>query len=61
MRLCRMPSLPGFLLKIRQRDAVAARALEFAILTAARTGEVLGALGTKLILKTKYGRFLRAA
>jgi len=31
------------LLKIRQRDAVATRALEFAILTAARTGEVLGA------------------
>ncbi|MGO9681101.1 MAG: tyrosine-type recombinase/integrase [Beijerinckiaceae bacterium] len=35
--------LPGFLAKIRERDAVAARALEFAILTAARTGEVLGA------------------
>ena len=35
--------LPGFLAKIREREATAARALEFAILTAARTGEVLGA------------------
>lgn len=35
--------LPGFLANIRERGAVAARALEFAILTAARTGEVLGA------------------
>ena len=28
---------------LRERDGVAARALEFAILTAARTGEVIGA------------------
>ena len=35
--------LAGFLAKIREREATAARALEFAILTAARTGEVLGA------------------
>lgn len=45
--------LPGFLLKIRQRDAVAARALEFAILTAARTGEVLGAHWEEIDLETK--------
>ena len=45
--------LPGFLLKIRQRDAVAARALEFAILTAARTGEVLGARWDEIDLETK--------
>ena len=45
--------LPGFLLKIRQRDAVAAHALEFAILTAARTGEVLGARWEEIDLETK--------
>jgi integrase len=31
------------MLELREREGVAARALEFAILTAARTGEVLGA------------------
>jgi integrase len=41
------------LLKIRQRDAVAARALEFAILTAARTGEVLGARWDEINLENK--------
>ena len=35
--------LPSFIADLRKRDAVAARALEFAILTSARTGEVLGA------------------
>src|SRR5215213_6345225 len=35
--------LPGFMAALRARDATAARALEFAILTAARTSEVLGA------------------
>jgi integrase len=35
--------LPGFLAMLRSRPAVAAVALELAILTAARTGEVLGA------------------
>jgi integrase len=35
--------LPTFLEKLRLRDGVAARALEFLILTAARTGEVIGA------------------
>jgi integrase len=33
----------SFMPELREREAVAARALEFAILTAARTGEVLGA------------------
>jgi integrase len=33
----------SFMAKLRGRDAIAARALEFAILTAARTGEVIGA------------------
>jgi integrase len=34
---------PNFMAELRQREGVAGRALEFAILTAARTGEVLGA------------------
>ena len=33
----------AFMADLRKRDAVAARALEFTILTAARTGEVIGA------------------
>jgi len=36
-------SLPAFVVKLRARKAMAALAMEFAILTAARTGEVLGA------------------
>lgn len=32
-----------FMVELRQREGIAARALEFAILTAARTGEVIGA------------------
>ena len=36
--------VPAFLETLRQRNAIAALALEFCILTAARTGEVLGAL-----------------
>ena len=35
--------IPAFVTALRGRNAIAARALEFAILTAARTGEVLGA------------------
>ena len=35
--------VPGFLLTLRSRPGVAARALEFTILTACRTGEALGA------------------
>jgi integrase len=37
------PELPTFMGDLRLREGLAARALEFAILTAARTGEVLGA------------------
>lgn len=36
-------ALPEFVAKLRKREAVAALALEFAILTATRTGEVIGA------------------
>jgi len=35
--------LPGFLVSLREQEGTGARALEFAILTAARTGEVIGA------------------
>jgi integrase len=36
-------ALPAFLIKLRGQEGIAARALEFAILTAARTGETIGA------------------
>jgi integrase len=45
--------LPAFLAELRQRDAVAARALEFAILTAARTSEALLAKWSELDLAGK--------
>jgi integrase len=35
--------LPAFVVELRQREAVAARSLEFLILTGCRSGEVLGA------------------
>jgi hypothetical protein len=35
--------LPAFMTELRQQEGVGARALEFTILTAARTGEVIGA------------------
>jgi integrase len=35
--------LPAFLASLREQEGIAARALEFAILTAGRTGEVIGA------------------
>ncbi len=34
--------VPAFVLKLRERDALAAQALELCILTAARSGEILG-------------------
>lgn len=34
---------PAFMARLRQQQGIAARALEFAVLTAARTGEVIGA------------------
>jgi integrase len=45
--------LPAFMLTLRERQAVAARALEFAILTAARTGEVIGAAWDEIDLQAK--------
>jgi integrase len=37
------PEIGTFLIELRQQGGIAARALEFAILTAARTGEAIGA------------------
>jgi hypothetical protein len=37
------PEIGAFFVALRAQKGVAARALEFAILTAARTGEVIGA------------------
>jgi integrase len=45
--------LPAFLRHLAEHEAVAARALEFAILTAARTGEVIGARWREIDLKGK--------
>jgi integrase len=42
--------LPDFMEKLSARNSVSARALEFAILTAARTGEVLGAKWSEIDL-----------
>jgi len=45
--------LPAFVASLRKRDAVAALALEFSILTAARSGEVLGARWGEVDLAAK--------
>jgi integrase len=42
--------VPGFIQALRQREGMAAKALEFLILTAARSGEVRGATWTELDL-----------
>lgn len=42
--------VPAFVEEIRRREAVAARALEFLILTAARTGEAIGATWSEIDL-----------
>jgi integrase len=43
--------VPSFVATLRTKDTVAARALEFAILTAARTNEVLGTTWDEIDLK----------
>lgn len=45
--------LPAFMPQLAVRDGMAARALEFLILTAARTGEVIGARWDEIDLKAK--------
>ena len=45
--------LPAFIAKLREQEGVAARALEFTILTAARTGEVIGARQSEIDRRQK--------
>jgi integrase len=45
--------LPGLLMGLREREAVSARALEFLILTAGRTAEVIGARWNEIDLLDK--------
>jgi integrase len=45
--------LPAFMVELRERDGTAVKALEFVILTAARTGEVLGATWDEVDLVDK--------
>jgi integrase len=45
--------LPAFLASLREQEGIAARALEFLILTAARTGEVVGAQWNEIDLLDK--------
>ena len=42
--------LPAFMVELRARDSISALALEFAILTAARTSEVIGAKWSEIDL-----------
>jgi len=45
--------IPAFVARLREREAVAAMALEFCILTAARSGEVYGARWSEIDLDAK--------
>lgn len=45
--------LPAFMVALRERDTISARALEFTILTAARTSEVIGAKWSEMDLDAK--------
>jgi integrase len=45
--------LPAFMAELRNRDSLSALALEFTILTAARTGEVIGATRDEVDLKAR--------
>jgi integrase len=45
--------LPAFLASLREQEGIAARALEFAILAAARTGEIIGARWSEVNLLDK--------
>jgi integrase len=47
------PELPGLLVALRQHEGIAARALEFTILTAARTGETINAKWSEVDLLNK--------
>jgi len=45
--------LPAFMAELREQDGIAARALEFVILSAARTGEVIGATWTEIDMEAR--------
>lgn len=45
--------MPSFFLALRQRDGMAALALQYAILTAARSGEVRGAIWTEIDINAR--------
>jgi integrase len=45
--------VPSFMARLRAREGIAAKALEFGILTAARSGEVLGARWSEIDLEAK--------
>jgi integrase len=45
--------LPDFMTALREQEGIAARALEFAILTAGRTGEVIGARWSEIDMAAK--------
>jgi integrase len=45
--------LPPFMAELRNRDSISARALELTVLTAARTGEIIGAEWSEIDLKTR--------
>lgn len=47
------PEIGGFMADLRRRDSTSARCLEFLILTAARTGEVIGAQWSEFDLAAK--------
>ena len=47
------PEIAELMAELRKREGIAARALEFAILTAARTGEVIGAKWDEIDLDAK--------
>ena len=49
--------VPAFLAKLRERPAIAARALEFCILTATRSGRRWPLVGTNSISTRRCGRF----
>jgi hypothetical protein len=49
--------LPAFIADLREREGIAARAPEFTILTAARTGEVIGASWSEIDFKGRSGLF----
>jgi integrase len=45
--------LPGFMVRLREQEGIAARALDFLVLTAARSGEVVGAAWNEIDLVDK--------